>query len=222
MLIPISYPLNRDSPLYPGTEPVTITRVKSIARGDDEEKSVISFSSHAGTHIDLPGHFCKGRGRVSDLLAPESVFEPALCIEVPKEGDEPLRIADLLPHLADIRDAKALFIRTGNAGLRGINPDVYAAAHPWVHHEVPGFLRMENPDLRLFGIDTISIGTPSHPDEGIECHRRFLCESPHIFLLEDVDLSYGRLLENPWILRVYPMLFDDLDGVPVIALAEVG
>jgi arylformamidase len=37
-----------------------------------------------------------------------------------------------------------------------------------------------------------------------------------------VDLSYGRLLEEPWTLRVYPMVFDDLEGVPVVALAEFG
>ena len=54
MLIPISYPLNRAAPLYPGTEPLTITRTKSFKKGDAEEKSLITFSSHAGTHIDLP------------------------------------------------------------------------------------------------------------------------------------------------------------------------
>jgi kynurenine formamidase len=91
-----------------------------------------------------------------------------------------------------------------------------------VHHEVPGFLRAENPALRLFGIDTISVAVPAEPEEGAEAHRGFLCGSPHIFILEDVDLSYGRLLEEPWTLRVYPMVFDDLEGVPVVALAEFG
>jgi len=81
---------------------------------------------------------------------------------------------------------------------------------------------MENPALRLFGIDTISIAVPAEPEEGAEVHRGFLCGSPHIFLLEDVDLSYGRLLEGPWVLRVYPMVFDYLEGVPVVALAEFG
>jgi len=55
MLIPISYPLNRATPLYPGTEPLAITPTKSFEGGDVEEKSLITFSSHAGTHIDLPG-----------------------------------------------------------------------------------------------------------------------------------------------------------------------
>ncbi|MCE5337671.1 MAG: cyclase family protein [Methanomicrobiaceae archaeon] len=220
MLIPISYPLNRAAPLYPGTEPLTITPTKSLEAGDDEEKSQITFSSHAGTHIDLPRHFCPGGGSVRALLAPEAVFEPARCIEVPKEREEPIRIQDLLPHLDAIRCARALFIRTGSGLLRGTDPDAYAERHPWVHHEVPGFLRMQNPALRLLGIDTISIAVPAKPEEGAEAHRAFLCGSPHIFLLEDVDLSYGRLLEEPWTLRIYPTVFDDLEAVPVVALAE--
>ena len=220
MLIPISYPLNRAAPLYPGTEPLTITRTKSFEMGDAEEKSLITFSSHAGTHIDLPRHFCPCGGSVRSLLAPEAVFEPARCIAIPKTGAEPIRIHDLLPHHDAVRNARALFVKTGSSRLRESDPEAYAKAHPWVHHEVPGFLRMQNPALRLLGIDTISIATPSYPEEGAKVHRAFLCRSPHIFLLEDVDLSYGRLLGEPWILRLYPVVFDDLDAVPVVALAE--
>jgi|GEM_PF-3178340 hypothetical protein len=54
MLIPISYPLNRGTPFYPGTEPLAITPTRSLNGGDAEEMNLISFSSHAGTHIDLP------------------------------------------------------------------------------------------------------------------------------------------------------------------------
>jgi arylformamidase len=222
MLIPISYPLNRAAPLYPGTEPLTISRTKSFEKGDAEEKSLISFSSHAGTHIDLPRHFCPGGGSVRSLLAPEAVFEPARCITVPITGAEPIRIYDLLPHIDAIRTSRAIFVRTGSGRLRENDPAAYAERHPWVHPEVPEFLCKENPALRLFGIDTISIATPSNPEEGAAAHCAFLCRSPHIFLLEDVDLSYGRLLEEPWTLRIYPVVFDDLEGVPVVALAEFG
>jgi arylformamidase len=222
MLIPISYPLNRATPLYPGTEPLTITTTKSFERGDAEEKSLITASSHAGTHIDLPRHFCPGGSSVRSLLAPEAVFAPARCIDVPKAGVEPIRIYDLLPHLDEIRTSRALFIRTGSGRLRESNPDAYATRHPWVHPEVPDFLCREGPAIRLFGIDTISIAVPAKPEEGQKAHCAFLCRSPPIFLLEDVDLSYGRLLEETWTLRVYPMVFDDLEAVPVVALAEFG
>jgi arylformamidase len=220
MLIPISYPLNRDAPLIPGTVPLSITSIQSIADGDLHNESLISFSGHSGTRIDLPRHSCMAGGTVSDLLAPESVFEPAYCIEIRKEGEDVLRPQDFWPFLPGIHDAKALFVKTGSGNIRGVNPDIYATVHPWVHPDVPDLLRCEFPDLRVFGIDTISIASPSHTDEATACQRAFLCESPHIFLLEDADLSYGKLLDESWILRVYPVLFDDLDGVPILALAE--
>jgi len=212
MLIPISYPLNRETPLWPGGEPLTITAGEGGSR--------ISFPGHAGTHISLPRQICPGGAPVSTLLAPEVALAPAQCIGIPKAGGEPIRIHDLLPHLDVVRNARALFVRTGSGRIRESDPEAYAKRHPWVHHEVPGFLRMQNPALRLLGIDTISIATPSYPEEGAKVHRAFLCNHPHIFLLEDVDLSYGRLLGEPWILRLYPVVFDDLDAVPVVALAE--
>lgn len=221
MLIPISYPLNRGTPLYPGTEPLTIIPTKSLARGDPEEESRIAFSSHAGTHIDLPRHFCPGGGSVSTLLEPESIFEPAYCIEVPKSGDMPLLVEDILPTLSSIRDAQALLIKTGCGRTRTTVPETYASEHPWVHPAVPGVLRRECPQLCLFGIDTISVAAPAHREEGRESHRAFLCGSPHILLLEDVNLSNSRLTGGPWQLRLYPVLFDDLDGIPVVALAEI-
>ncbi|MGI6504478.1 MAG: cyclase family protein [Candidatus Methanoculleus thermohydrogenotrophicum] len=220
MLIPISYPLNRGTPLYPGREPLAITPTRSLEQEDAENESQITFSSHAGTHIDLPRHTCPDGGTVRALLAPEAVFEPAWCIEIPRTGEEPIRIHDLLPHLDVVRNARALFVRTGSGQLRESDPEAYAERHPWVHPEVPGFLRMQNPGLRLLGIDTLSIANLSYPEEGTKAHRAFLCNHPHIFLLEDVDLSYGRLLGEPWILRLYPVVFDDLDAVPVVALAE--
>lgn len=221
MIIPISYPLHRATPLYPGTPPITLQPFKSIERGDSANATTITFHSHSGTHIDLPRHFCPGGGSVSTLLEPESIFEPAYCIEVPKSGDMPLRVEDLLPHLADVRDAQALLIKTGCGRTRSKAPEAYASEHPWVHPAVPDLLRRECPDLRLFGVDTISVAVPSHREEGRMSHREFLCGSPQIFLLEDADLSNHHLTEGPWQLRLYPILFDDLDGIPVIALAQV-
>ena len=222
MLIPISYPLNRTTPLYPGPEPLMITRTKSFEAGDAEEKSQMTLSSHVGTHIDLPRRFCPGEGSVRSLLAPEAVFAPARCIAIPKAGGEPIRIYDLLEHIDAIRTSRALFIRTGSGRVRESDPNAYAREHPRVHPEVPEFLCRENPALRLFGIDTLSIVSPANPEEGRKARCAFLCRSPPIFLLEDVDLSYGRLLKEPWTLRVYPVVFDDLEAVPVVALAEFG
>ena len=103
MLISISYPLNRATPLYPGTEPLTITPTKSIEGGDAENKSLIAVSSHAGTHIDLPGHFCPDGGSVKALLAPEAVFAPGGTV---RQVTAPLFIEGVLHR-------NVTFVRTG-------------------------------------------------------------------------------------------------------------
>ena len=71
----------------------------------------------------------------------------------------------------------------GNGRLRETDRNLYEQAHP----EVPGFLRMQNP-------------APEKPGG-----RGDLSRVPQ-------RLSYDRLLEEPWILRVYPMVFDDIEG----------
>lgn len=77
------------------------------------------------------------------------------------------------------------------------------------------------PQLRVFGLDTISIATPLHREEGRAAHRAFLCGPNPILLLEDLDLSSEDLLDGAFRLRLYPIVYDDLDGVPVIAVADI-
>lgn len=220
----ISYPLSRSAPLYPGTPPLGISQSKSIAAGDSSHTSMITFSSHSGTHIDLPRHFCQNGAVVTDILSPETIFAPVFCIDLPLEGDQPItpdNLKELLSQIDGIRNAAALLIRTGAFRLRAISPDLYASVHPWVHPALPAYLRQVCPQLRVFGMDTISIATPLHREEGRAVHRAFLCEAHLILLLEDLDLSSKELLDGAFRLRLYPIVYDNLDGVPVIAVADI-
>ena len=81
----ISYNLDRQSPLYPGTPPVTIEPFRSIDRGDSANNSIITLSSHTGTHIDLPRHFCSSGKTVVEILEGENAVEPAYCYDIPKK-----------------------------------------------------------------------------------------------------------------------------------------
>lgn len=222
MLIRISYPLETGSPLYPGTPPPSIADFRSMRRGDSSSSSTVTFHTHSGTHVDAPGHFCPGGGSVADHLGREALFSPIMILDLPKSGDACITPGDLSTVLPDLKGMEALLVRTGSHRLREEDPDGYAALHPWIHPDVPGLLRRHGPSLRLFGVDAISVSSPAHRDEGGACHRAFLCPSPPLLLLEDVDLSDPRLAGSGWGLRVYPWLHEPLDGVPVVALAERG
>ena len=219
MLIRLSYPLTRVSPLYPGSPEVSFTSVRSIANNDSANTSRLSFGSHSGTHIDAPLHFCDRAGSVIDTLDAETRFSPAICIDIAKEPRSHISRIDLEPFAENICGAEAILIRTGFFRYRAVEPDVYTSGHPWLHPDVPEYLRNICPRLKLIGLDTISISNPSHREEGRAAHRAFLCGEHPILLLEDVDLSDVRLSIREFELYLYPWILDGLDGTPVTALA---
>jgi arylformamidase len=217
--IRISYTLRREAPLYLGTPPITFDAFKSLDREDSSNSSIISLPGHAGSHIDLPRHFCKGGSSAWDMLVEENVIEPTYCCDIQKKPGESLSCEDLA-HLPIPETAQALLIRTSFFRYRASDPGTYTRKHPWIHPDVAGFLRERFPHLTLFGIDTISISNPAQRSAGHEAHQSFLCEKPPIMLLEDLDLSQENLTAYPWRLIFYPLMLDDLDGVPVIAFLE--
>jgi arylformamidase len=216
MIIPISYPLHTGSPVYPGTPALKIAAEKSMESGDSANTSMITVSSHAGTHIDVPRHFCpKGRS-VREVFQRVNMFSPAYCIDLPTGGDECIRPERLDEGLAGREDAEVVLLRTGSWRVRDDNPQAYSSVHPWLPAGAAALLRKRCPRLRMLGIDTISIATPSHRMEGRESHRAFLCDKDPIYLLEDADLSSIDSGEK-FALTIFPWLLEDLDGVPVTA-----
>jgi arylformamidase len=220
MLIRISYPLETGSPLYPGTPRPSAVPFRTFSDGHASSSSTVSFHTHSGTHVDAPLHFCPGGATVADLLEGGREFAPLEVLDLSKSGDIPITPADLGPILASVGDPQALLIRTGDWQSREQDPAVYSREHPWIHPGVPDLLREHLPSLRIFGTDTISIASPRHREEGRTCHRAFLCGSPPILLLEDLDLSDPRLIGQGFALHIFPWFRWALDGIPVVALAE--
>lgn len=216
----ISYPVSPKTPLYPGTSPVSCLPVKSIERGDRANTSQITVSNHTGTHIDAPRHFCPDGETTRKALGTCFEITPVYCVDVPLQQNAPIDIATLKPYLEKIPEAQGLLVRTGMYRTRAANPKEYCEDHPWVHPELPAFLRTICPSIRLFGTDTISISNPKHRDEGRACHRAFLCGADPILIAEDLNLSNPELATVPLRVTFYPWIVDDLDGVPVIAFAE--
>ena len=219
MLIRISYPLEKHSPLYPGSPEVSFNPVRSIANNDSANTSMFSFGNHSGTHIDAPLHFCENGFSVVDMLEAENVFLPAICIDIAKEPHSYISRIDLEPFAEKMCGAEAILIRTGFFKYREFESDVYTSGHPWLHPDVPEYLRNICPRLKLIGLDTISISNPSHREEGRAAHRAFLCGEHPVLLLEDADLSDVRLSIREFGLYIYPWILDGLDGTPVTALA---
>ena len=222
MLIRISYPLRTGSPLYPGTPPPTVLPYRTMGEGSTSSSSTISFNSHSGTHIDAPSHFCPEGATVADVLGAGKVFSPAGILDIAKPGDTCIAPNDIEPFLLKLRGVRALLVRTGEWERRVRDPAGYTGAHAWIHPAVPALLKEHLPTLQLVGTDAISISSPLHRDEGRACHRSFLCGSPPILILEDLDLSDPRLGGTGFNLSVYPWFSEAVDGIPVVAIMEQG
>lgn len=219
MRVTISYPFGQDTPLYPGTPAPVIAPYTSMDSGGSSNTTMITFHNHSGTHIDLPLHFCPGGASLQDYCDRYPVeFMPAYCINIEKKGDNPLLPEDFMEYEKDCSDAEALLVRTGSWRNRDDEGEAYVRDHPWVDPSVPGYLRNKFPQLRLFGIDTISVATPIHRMEGRDCHRNFLCGEKPVLLLEDADLSNAGLLARGFNLELYPFICSKIDGIPVIAV----
>ncbi|MFA4825874.1 MAG: cyclase family protein [Methanoregula sp.] len=220
MIISISYPLTAKTPLYPNTPAPVISSLRSMELGDSANTSAITFSTHSGTHIDAPRHFCKQGKTIADCLTLDTTFFPAYCINVPKRDSEEITVSNLAGSISQVQDAEAILIRTGWHTIRSDDPERYSNDHPWVSPEVPAFLRENCPHLRLFGIDQISVSSVLHRAEGHACHRKFLCEEKSILLLEDLNLSDFQI-KGSFRLHIYPFMIEHIDGVPVIAAVEI-
>ncbi|MBN2734990.1 MAG: cyclase family protein [Methanomicrobiaceae archaeon] len=220
MIINLTHPMKRSSPLYTGTPEISIKSHKSIENGDSSNTSIISFSSHSGTHIDSPFHFCKDGKSVSGIIPYGWSLEPAYCIGVEKGQGECIDVNDINGLPDEIRDAKALIIKTGFGSFRDNEPEIYTTKNPWVHPDVPDCIRDEFPELLLFGLDTISISTPEHRFEGLEYHRNFLCSSRPVIILEDINLCNIKGGTEKIKLSIYPCFYDEIDGTPVFVFAE--
>jgi kynurenine formamidase len=219
MLVTLSYPLTRNSPLYPGTPAPVIEEIRSIERGDRYTMTTLRVNAHSGTHLDLPPHFCKG-GIPCDL-PPVIMAKPAYCVDLPKDRGAWIRPEDFAKVPLELSDAEAILVRTGWHRMRTRGEGAYADDYPRVHPDLPLFLRDRCPDLRLFGIDTLSIAVSTHREEGAAAHRGFLCGKPPVLLIEDMDLSDPRLVTTSFWLHVYPWMQDPRDGIPVTAVAEL-
>lgn len=219
MIIPISYPLTTKTPLYPNTPLPVIHALRSQEKGDIVNSNEITFSTHSGTHIDAPMHFCNKGKTVADCLIPDTTFFPAYCIDVCKPKSEEIQVHDIKDAISRVTDAEAILLRTGWGAVRLTDPHRYSHDHPWISPQIPYFLEENCPHLRLFGIDQISISSALHREAGHECHRRFLCGERPTLILEDLNLSDTRI-NGSFSIHIYPFMIAELDAIPVIGVVE--
>jgi arylformamidase len=197
--------------IYPGmlkwiTDPgVTLKQLNTIKKGDAYNFSLLSCSTHIGTHVDAPTHFTDD-GKTIDQLSLSDLIGEALVVDVTADTITAQELANI-----DFETYKRILFKTRNSELltsKDFTKDYvsldYSAAE----------LLVEN-GVRVVGIDYLSIEkfeTDEHP-----VHH--LLTENDVIIIETLDLS--GVEPGAYFMVALPFKLKDCEGAPArVVLVE--
>jgi kynurenine formamidase len=210
----LSYFLDKETPIYGGSKGIDINPLSQISNGDSANTCELRLHNHSGTHIDFPKHFILN-GKVSnDYHADFWIFNKPYVIKLKCEFDQLIdfRKNDIesIPNETDF-----LIVNTGFHKRRGERE--YWFNNPGFTPDSAKKIRMRCPNLRILGMDTISLTSYQNREIGRISHKEYL-NKHDILIVEDINLND---VDNE-ITKIYcfPMLVKGIDGAPVTIIAE--
>ena len=84
MLIDMTHTITPEIPIYPGTPVPSLSPACTLTR-DGFRETMLSFSSHTGTHMDAPAHLLQD-GRTLDDMPMSQFSGRATVLDVSQEG----------------------------------------------------------------------------------------------------------------------------------------
>ena len=198
----ISASISETLPVYAGERP-SIVDVMKLANGDMCNFSDIKFTSHTGTHADVPYHFIQ-EGKNLDEIALDRFFGKAKVYRLKVTDD--IQVSDI-SHL-DINEGEILLFDTGQSDYMEnpvFNKDYYA-----VSPEAAEYLAGKN--VKTVGIDYLSIDP--YKSEGFPAHKILMGKG--ICLLEGLVLK--NVPEGEYLLSALPLRIKGGNGSPVRAV----
>jgi kynurenine formamidase len=121
-----------------------------------------------------------------------------------------------------LQKSDCLLLHTGFGQYR--SEERYRAYNPGIAPETILWIRKDYTNIRCIGIDSISISSFQHRNEGIEAHKAaFIIKKglgEPLLLIEDMNL---RTLSNSKLksLIVLPLQVDGIDSAPCTVLAKI-
>jgi len=203
ILYDISVTLSPSLPRYPGDPPVRLAPLPTPGEGEAFRLTHLSFSSHAGTHIDAPSHLLAG-GATVDAIPLSLLIGPCLVVDLREHGD--VIDAPLLRRLP-LKGEQRLLFHTGNSLLW----DRPGFAEEFVALTPDGAAYLVELGVQLVGIDYLSV--EPFPAKG-KVHR-LLLESG-VVILEGLNLS--GVERGKYELICLPLKIGSGDGAPCRAV----
>jgi arylformamidase len=194
----VSVPLAPGMTTYPGDPPFALAAVQRF--GDSPyQLSLLSLSTHTGTHVDAPSHFVPGGASV-DQLPLEILLGKARVVEL-LERDKVDR-ADL--EALDLRDDLRVLLKTRMSGQL-LKPG-YHQDHVYLSEDAALYLAQAG--IKLVGIDYLSVDRYGSTD--FPAHRALL--GAGVILIEGLDLS--EVEPGEYEMACLPLRVAGADGAP--------
>jgi len=215
----LSYKLKDNERGYGGAKVLSVVKEKDIARGDSCNTSLVTMSTHAGTHLDAQRHFFAKGVSLDQYAAKDFLFFRPVAIDCPKKENEMVEVGDLKAYAAQLKTADLLLLRTGFFCFRG--KAKYYRANPGIAPDAARFI-MRNPNIRAVGIDTVSVSSFLQRADGRATHRIFLSGNRRFLLIEDMDLSLAlKTLRRIRSVIAVPLLIGGSDGSSCTVIAAI-
>jgi kynurenine formamidase len=209
-VIDLTHTINRDMPVYPGTEGPKLEIANTYEQHGFKE-TLLTLFSHTGTHMDSPMHLFNNRSSL-DSLPIEQFVGYGLVIDC-SDLNEGQRIT--MSYIEKVREkadkAEFILFYTGWDKLWG--SDLYFGDYPYITEEVADYLidsKKKGVGIDVIGIDPIS-------DGNLKLHRKLL-EKTDIVIIENLT-HLGELGLNLFKFCALPLKFENSDGAPVRAIA---
>ena len=191
--------LSPDSIVYPADLSPKFQELKRISKGDPFNLTSLTFTTHTGTHIDVPKHF-NDDGLTIDKLSFDYLIGPARVIEL--KGRNSITEIDLQKET--IEPNEIILLKTDNSEL--LKKKNFDTNFTHITPEAARYL--VRCDIKTIGIDYFSVEKIESPEP--EVHKLFLDNS--IPIIEGIDLI--NIAPGTYHLIALPLKIKDGNGCP--------
>jgi len=180
----------QEAPIYPGSSPVRVERVRDMQNGDHANVSKITTGSHMGTHADAGSHFLKDSQISIDKMDLKHYYGNCRVLSFPE--NYLISEADLENKL---ENCERLVIHGGG--------------HSFLTKDAADYIAEKG--IITVATDAMSVAPP---DNEIEIHKILM--SSGLAIIENVILD--DVPADDYILSAFPIKIGGCDGAPVRAV----
>lgn len=189
---------------WPGDPEVRIDAFKEINRGDVCNVTLLSCSSHTGTHMDAPLHFIRN-GRTLDSMPLDATVGPCRVIEI--KDKEAVKVSEI--ERLRLKKGERILFKTRNSRRKW---EITPFDEDFVYISKEAAALLADAKIRTVGIDYLSVGG-FHKD-GVETHRELL--GGGIWIIEGLNLA--KVKPGRYELNCLPLKVLNSEGAPARAL----